>query len=48
MKNGFIKIDILRELLWYYTYKKLSESYPFASKQWVVNKTNEYMNNNNE
>lgn len=43
MESGFIKIDICRELLWYATYKKLAERYPSASKQFVVNKTNEYV-----
>lgn len=45
MKSGYIKIDILREMLWYTTYKKLADEYPFESKEWVVNKTNEYVNN---
>lgn len=43
MESEFIKVDIWRELLWYATYKELAERYPFASKDWVVNKTNEYV-----
>lgn len=46
MKTGYIKVNILREMLWYATYKKLADTYPFASKQWVANKTNEYVNSN--
>lgn len=43
MKTGYIKVNLLREMLWYFTYKKLADRYPFASKQWVINKTNEYV-----
>lgn len=43
--NKIIKTGILRELYWYSIYNELANRYPFASKQWVVDKTNEYMNN---
>lgn len=43
--NKIVKTGILRELYWYSIYKELVNRYPFASKQWIFDKTNEYMNN---
>ena len=40
-----MKIDITRQLKWYAIFNTLSQQYPFESIEFVVNKTNEIVDN---